>query len=148
MNDMGNLILVAHHEPPVMTSGRNLIPMSEGTVQEAAYVGVAFGLLRDDSVQLPLANPLYAWDPGHPKGGKVYNLTDLPPEEVSYLTQAQITAFGASVGVAGDAWLAQLPQTQVAAIATPNTPYWVGRLSAANRRACPAVRLQPSRSGA
>lgn len=115
------------------TDAHDLIPMSEGTVQEAAYVGVAFGLLRDGSVQLPLAEPLYSWDPGHPKGGKVYNLTDLPPEEVPYLTPAQITAFGASVGVAGDAWLAQLSQAQVAAIAAPNTPYWVGRLSASQQ---------------
>ncbi len=115
------------------TDAHELIPMSEGTVQEAAYVGVAFGLLRDGSAQFPLADPAYAWDPEHPKGGKVYNLTDLLPEEVPYLTPAQITAFGASVGVAGDAWLAQLTQAQVAAIAAPNTPYWVGRLSASQQ---------------
>ncbi len=82
---------------------------------------------------MPLADPPYDWDPEHPKGGKVYNLTDLPPAEVPYLTPAQITLLGGSVGVAGDAWLAQLTQAQVAAIAAPNTPYWVARLSASQQ---------------
>jgi endoglucanase len=126
------------HAYPVLrryTDAHDLIPMSEGTVQEAAYVAVAFGLLRDGSAPVPLADPAYAWDPEHPKGGKVYNLTDLPPAEVPYLTPAQITAFGEAVGVAGNAWLAQLTPAQVAAIAAPNTPYWVARLSASQQEA-------------
>lgn len=132
------------HAYPVLrryTDAHDLIPMSEGTVQEAAYVAVAFGLLRDETAALPLAEPAYAWDPAHPKGGTVYNITDLPLTEVPYLTPAQITAFGSSVGLAAAPWLNALTPPQVAAIAAPTIAYWVGRLSAAQREALTAQQI-------
>jgi endoglucanase len=118
-----------------------LVPMSEGTVQEAAFVAVAFGLLRDDSAPLPQATTAYDWDLEHPKAARVYAITDLPPAEVLYLTPAQVAEFGGGIGVAGDAWLSRLTPDQVAAIDAPDVPYWVARLSPDQQGALTAAQI-------
>jgi hypothetical protein len=105
-----------------------LIPMNEGTVREAALTAAAFSLLSDGDAPPVVADPPYDWSPDAPKRAQVLHLTDIPLAEVALLTPAQITAFGASVGLADPDWLRALSAEQVAGIDAPTTPYWVAKL--------------------
>jgi len=107
----------------------DLIDMSESTVREWAAVAAAFGLLRNAASPVVASERPYAWTARQERSTTIYRLDDIPVADVPQLTPEQITGFGAGVGIASDAHLAALTPAQVAAIAAPDEPYWVARLS-------------------
>ena len=118
-----------------------LIPMSEGTIREAALTAVAFGLMRDTGSPPTVSDTPTDWEAGHPKATKVYGFQDIPLADVPLLTAAQIAAFGASVGVAPNAWLAALTPAQAAAIDASTVPYWVAKLAPDSAQALTAAQI-------